>query len=196
MLKKHRFSTTISEKHWKLLQKYAEKYETYQKTVEIALENLNHLESIKTHSESIPSHSLEKDMWIRCYSLKSICIVTKDSLQLLLQTADVEMMKKYMDETNILGYLLEYCMIKPLKELSIEEMVNTLTLILKLGNCYDSITCTENNYYYGLLFTHIMGIKGSKIFSYSFEKIFERNDIKCESILSDKSIYMKIYKNY
>jgi hypothetical protein len=39
-LNTHRISTTISQKHWELLKKHAEKFETQQKALELALESL------------------------------------------------------------------------------------------------------------------------------------------------------------
>ena len=39
-LKTHRISTTISQKHWELLKKHTEKFETQQKVLEHALESL------------------------------------------------------------------------------------------------------------------------------------------------------------
>lgn len=39
-MSKRRVSTTISIKHWELLKKYTEKYETQQKVLELALESL------------------------------------------------------------------------------------------------------------------------------------------------------------
>jgi len=55
-LKNHRISTTISQKHWELLKKQSEKFETQQKTIEFALE------SLENSSKQSPALTLEENI--------------------------------------------------------------------------------------------------------------------------------------
>jgi hypothetical protein len=57
-LHNHRISTTISQRHWALLQKHAEKYETQQKALELALE------SLENSAKQSPVLSQEEKLWM------------------------------------------------------------------------------------------------------------------------------------
>lgn len=95
-LKKHRVSTTISQKHWDLLQKYAGNYETHQRAIEVALESLERVESMKESSKSSPAAlTVDEEIWLLAYRTKSMCILPKDSLPILFSTAKNEMNKEY-----------------------------------------------------------------------------------------------------
>lgn len=194
-MNKHRICTTISHKHWELLNKYAEKFETQQKALEKALESLDSNESKKNNSNLSPAAlTVEEEVWLRAYRTKSMCIFPKDSLPILFSIANNEMNKEYITRSNTIAYALEYYMMKSLKECSLKEVVNALTIILRAGNGFDTVDCKENDSYYTLILTHMHGVNTSKILSISYEKIFESICIKAESIISEKSIFMKIYK--
>lgn len=69
ILQNHRISTTISQKHWELLKKYAEKFETQQKALEHALE------SLENSSKQNPALTEEENLWMR--SAPVACLVQK-----------------------------------------------------------------------------------------------------------------------
>jgi hypothetical protein len=73
-LKNHRISTTISQKHWELLKKHAEKFETQQKAIETALESLERI------SKQIPALTSEEKYWMRLKKIKSLVIIEKKCL--------------------------------------------------------------------------------------------------------------------
>ena len=114
---------------------------------------------------------------------------------MLMKTADVELNKEYTIRTNTIAYAIECYLQKPIIECSLKEVVSALIIILKTGNCCDSVDCMENDIYYTLILTHIFGLNGSKIFSMSYEYIFKSCGFKTESVISEKTIFLKIYKN-
>jgi hypothetical protein len=75
-LKRHLIATTISEKHWELLQKHAKKYETQQKALELALEGL------ENNSNQLPELTLGQKFWLVYESIDSVCCVQKGALRI------------------------------------------------------------------------------------------------------------------
>jgi hypothetical protein len=93
-MKKHRIATTISEKHWELLQKYSEKLETQQKALELALE------SLENNSKQFPELTPEQKFWLACESISSVCCVQKGALKMLMETVDNERFKEYVTKNK------------------------------------------------------------------------------------------------
>ncbi len=88
-MKKRRICTTISAKHWELLKKYAEKFETQQKALEFALE------SLEKCGRQIQPLTPEEEQWMRAgREMKTVCVLHKDLLKALLETADFEKIKE------------------------------------------------------------------------------------------------------
>ncbi|WP_230627865.1 hypothetical protein [Methanosarcina barkeri] len=73
-MKKHRIATTISEKHWILLKKYGEKFETQQKALELALECL------ENNSKQCPKLTIKQNIWLIWESIDAVCCVQKETL--------------------------------------------------------------------------------------------------------------------
>lgn len=193
-MKNHRISTSISQKHWEILKRYAEKHETQQKVLELALESLDSIESMKEISKSNRSLTVEEEYWLRAKSLKSICLIPKDVFGFYTNTADIEQYKEFLTQSSSLTFGLEYLLQKPIKECSLKEVIDTLVIILRIGNAFDTVDCKEDSNLYLLILTHSFGIKGSKMACIAYEIIFKSYGAKVESIISDKTIFMKIYK--
>lgn len=85
----HRISTTISQKHWELLNKHAEEFETQQKALERALECL------ENSSKQSPSLTHEEKHWLNLKSAKSLVIIEKTAFKLLLETGDTEQLQEF-----------------------------------------------------------------------------------------------------
>ncbi|WP_410510372.1 hypothetical protein RSJ42_13275 [Methanosarcina hadiensis] len=184
----HRISTTISQKHWELLKKHTEKYETQQKVLELALENL------ENSSKQSPELTREERMWLTQKSMNTTCIILKDNLKLLLETASFEMFNEYLDKHNPLEYTMEYYFQKPLKEISIKDLIEGVVVMGSMSNWFDTIDYIDNGNHFKLLITHSFGLNSSKLNKMAIERLFETYGARVESTYSEKTIFIKIFK--
>ena len=189
ILKTHRISTTISEKHWELLKKHAEKYETQQKTLELALENL------ENSSKQIPELTLEEKYWMRLKRAKSLVIIEKNAFKLLIETADIELLKELFIRDKTIEYTIELYFQKSLEECSLKEVIDGLVVNLKITNWVDTIDYTDDGSHYKLIITHDLGFTFAKLVTIWIENMFKTYGVKVESIVSVKTIFMKVFKN-
>jgi hypothetical protein len=187
-LRKHRISTTISQKHWELLKKNIEKFETQQKTLEFALESLEN-DSIQS-----PVLSREEKFWMAHRTVNTAVFIQKDALRIFYETADVELFKEYVTRHKPTEYVIEYYFQKPLKECSLNEVIEGLVVSTRLSHFFDTIDNVENGGHHTLIFTHSMGMNASKINLMTFESMFKTFGVKVESTISEKTIFMKVFK--
>jgi len=188
-LKTHRISTTISQKHWELLKKHAEKYETQQRALELALENL------ENSSRQIPELTLEEKYWMRLKRAKSLVIIEKTAFKLLIETADIEQLEKLFIRDKTIEYTIELYFQKSLEECNLKEIVNGLVVNLKITNWLDTIDHTDCGSHYKLIITHDMGFTFAKLLTIWIDNMFRNHGINSESIHSTKTIFTKIFKN-
>jgi hypothetical protein len=183
-----RISTTISQKHWELLNKYTEKYNTQQKVLEVALDNL------ENNSKQNPKLTPEEELWLRAKSTKSVCLVIKEDLRQLMDIADIDQKKDLLIRYSPITVGLEYIMQKPLKECSLKEIIDVLAIFFRISNWFDTIDQKDDNDYYTIMITHSLGFNASKLIKIQYEILFETCRVKFESIISERTIFMKIYK--
>jgi hypothetical protein len=188
-VKNHRICTTISEKHWGLLHKLVEKFETQQKTLEVALE------SLENNLKSSPKSTCEEKYWELLKETKTACFIQKDGLKILLENGNIEPFKDYVTQYKPMEYALEYYLQKPLKELNLNEIIDGLVLCLKLSNWFDTVDYMDEDGHYTLIITHCLGLNGSKFNLITFESLFKTYGIKFNSTVSERTIFMKIFKN-
>ena len=188
-MKKHRIATTISEKHWELLKKNAEKFETQQKALELALECL------ENHSKQFPELTLEQKLWLVSESVNTICCVQKGALKILMETVNIERFKEYVTKNKPIECVVEFFHKKSLKECSLKEVIDGLTINMKISHLFDTIDYKDNGDYYLLALTHSLGLNNSKLNIITFESLFKTCGIKVESKISENTIFMKIYKD-
>lgn len=188
---KRRISTTISAKHWELLKKYTEKFETQQKALEFALENVNN------GSKQSQALSPEEEVWLRIYREQRsfICILARKVFEDLMDSADLERQLKLMAMINPGEWLVSWYYQKPLKKCSLKEVIDGTIFIIKIGNYFDSVACSEEFNCYTVGASHSLGMKGSKLFKMWFENLFEAYGVKTESEISVNGIFIKIHKN-
>ncbi len=175
-MKTHRISTTISQKHWELLKKQAEKYETQQKTLEFALECL------ENSSKKGPALSLEEKYWMRLKKAKSLVIIEKTTFKLLIETADIELLSELFIRNKTIEYTIELYFQKSLEECSLKEVIDGLIVNLKITSWIDTIDYTDCEGHYKLIITHDFGVNFSKIATIWIENMFTAYGIKTESI--------------
>lgn len=188
-MKTHRISTTISQKHWELLKKHAEKYETQQKTLELALE------SLENSSRKSPELTLEEKYWMRLKRAKSLVIFEKTAFKYLIENADIELLNELFIRNKTVEYTIELYFQKPLSECSLKEVIDGIIINIKITNWADTADYTDNGGYYKLVITHDLGVTFSKMLAMSIENVFKTYGAKEESTISPKTIFLKIFKS-
>lgn len=187
-MKKHRISTTISQKHWGLLKKHVEKYETQQKALERALECL------ESSSRQSPALTREEKLWVHISRTKSACIIQKDYLRMLMKITDIELQKEYVAQYKPVEYTTEYYFQKPLKECSLKEVIDGIVINARISNWYDTVDYTDDDGHYTLKITHSLGLNTSKLVNIAIESVFETYGAKTENTISEKTVFIKIFK--
>jgi hypothetical protein len=188
---KYRLSTTISMKHYAMLKTQAEKYETQQKAIELALE------SLANDSKKSPAISEEDQILVTALKeIKSTLIIfQKDCAKMLLETANIEQFREYTRNEKPIEFAIEYYYHKPIKECTLKEIIDAIIINIKVQNSADLVNCKENNDYYTINITHSFGINMSKMSAIMHESVFNTCGVKFESHISERSIFFKIYKN-
>jgi hypothetical protein len=187
--RKNRVSTTVSSKHWALLNKHAEEHGSKKKALEHALDGLEN--GPKPNSKLSP----EGEMWMRIGELQIACLIQKECLKLLIETVDLRRFTAYANSHKPLEYEMELFYQKPLKECSLKEILDGIVLNAKTGHWYDTVNCTDDGDHYTLKLTHELGINNSKINELMIEGVFKTWGAKTESTISERSIFIKILKN-
>lgn len=186
--RRHRVATTISEKHWELLKKHAEKFETQQKALEIALECL------ENSSKQFPELTSEQKFWLACESISSVCCVQKGALKIMMQTVDLERFKEYVTKNRPIECVIEFFLQKSLKECSLKEVVDGLALLFRTSHLFETINYKDNGDHYMIVLTHSIGLNNSKLNLITFESVFETYGTYVESVISENTIFMKVFK--
>jgi hypothetical protein len=188
---KHRISTTISQKHWEILSQYTEKYNSQQKVLEHALENLE--------SNPSPSHRLsrEEELWDRIgKEIKdTLVIFQKSQAKIILESVDIERYREYIINQKPVEFAIEYYYKKPLKECSLQEIIDAMILNIKIQGSSDSISYTDDGDHYTINITHNLGINSSRLVVMMNESLFKSYGARSESNFSERSIFFKVYKN-
>jgi hypothetical protein len=171
-----------------LLKKHTEEFGTQQKVLELALE------SLENSSKQNPELTREERVWLTQRSMKTICSILKDTLKVLLETANIELFEEYLNKSKPLEYTIEYYFQKPLKEISLKELLDGLVIMADMSNWFDTVDYTDDGNYYTLLITHSLGINNSILNRMGIERLFETYGAKIEITISEKTIFMKIFK--
>lgn len=188
-MQNHRISTTISQKHWELLKKYAEKYETQQKALELALE------SLENSSKQNPALTEEEKLCMRLIQAKLPCLIERDCLKLLIETADIELYRAFVTRNKPIEYVIEQHFQKPLKECSLKEVFDGLVINCRISNWFDTVDYMDGGGHCMLKITHRLGYNASKIIGTLIESVFKTYGVKIESTISTGAIFMKVLKN-
>jgi hypothetical protein len=189
ILSQHRLSTTISSKHWALLQKYMEKSGTQQKALEMALDSLE-----TVNSKSVSKLSPEEETWMRVGGLNLVCLVQKEMLNVILKTVDMGQIEAYVKDMKPFEYVVEFFYQKPLKECSMKEIIDAIIINAKISHWFETVNYTDEDKYYTLNAVHDMGLNSSKINSLFVENLFKTYGAKTESTISERTIFIKVYK--
>ncbi|MCO5381636.1 MAG: hypothetical protein NHB15_05640 [Methanosarcina barkeri] len=187
-MKNHRISTTLSEKHWNLLKKYSEEFKTQQKTLEYALECL------ENSSQKSLTLTLEEKYWMRIKGIKSLIAIEKTAFKLLIETANIELLNELFIRDKIIEYTIEFYFQKSIKECSLKEVIEGLVINLKITNWVDTADFIDGGNHYKLILINSLGFTFSKLVTTLIENVFETYGVMAESIVSIKTIFIKIFK--
>ncbi len=187
---KNHLHTTLSDKHFELLKKYKEKFGTQQKVLEFALESLEN--DTKRSSEQ----STDEHIWVLTGKrTESGCVLHKDALKTLFEGADVKRIIKLLKTQKTAEHMVSWYYQKPLKKCSLKEVIDGVIFFLEAAKIFDTVNYVDSGNYYSLKMIHGIDIRTSKMFNVYIESLFEAYGVKTESEISDKSVFMKIYKN-
>jgi hypothetical protein len=186
-----RISTTISTKHSALLKKQAEKYGSQQKALEHALE----CQENENNSKPISKLSPEEEMTMRIVQSKLACLVEKQGLKHILENLNMKPYLTILNNDKLLQYQLEVYFQKPLKDCSLKEVMDGMIVNAKLGNWFETLTYTDDGDHYTFNATHNLGLNCSKINETLFEGLFKSYGVRVNITTSERTIFMKIYKN-
>ncbi|VVB87438.1 Uncharacterised protein [uncultured archaeon] len=191
-MRKHRVSTTISEKHWEMLKKHTEKFESQQKVLEFALE------SMENNSGHAPVLSIEEDLRMRSFKeLKgSVVVIHKEQLKALLEEAiNIDRIGEKIKKGNTVAYLSQWYYKKPIKRCTLKEILEVTVTFFKAGNLIDDVSYMDNGSFYTLSLLHSMNRNCSEFCRVILEGLFENYGAKYESEVFENTIFTKIYKN-
>jgi len=174
-------------KHWEILNKYRETYETQQKVLEHALESLDSSTrhgAAKAEAEASPRPMTER----------SAGPVQKYALMMLLDTIDFDKIREYIARVKPTVYALEYYYHKPLNECSLREVMEGLVVTSRAIGWYDTVGYEDNGDVYTLTLTHSLGLNGSEVARMANEVIFDTYGARSETVVSEKGIVQPVYK--
>ncbi len=187
---KNHLHTTLSDKHFELLKKYTEKFGTQQKVLEAALESLEN----NTKQSSV--QSTDEQVWVLTgKGTESACVLHKDAVRTLFEGADVKRIIKLLKTQKMAEHMVSWYYQKPLKKCSLKEVMDGAIFFFKEAKIFDTVNYEDCGNYYILKMIHGLDVKTSKMFNMFIESLFEAYELKTESEISGKSIFMKIYKN-
>lgn len=189
MKKKYRINTTISQKHHELLKKYALRFGTQQSVLEHALESLEN----NKYENREPSK--DEELWRRLYSINNIlALLMPDYTKILFETADFTQIEEYIKKQKPAEFGIEWYYNKPLKECSLQEIIDAAILNIKLLSTASSINYTDRGDYYTINVIHELGINVSKALVIINESAFKSYGVLVESNFSVRNVNFKIIK--
>jgi hypothetical protein len=187
--KKH-LHTTLSDKHFELLKKHTEKFGTQQKVLELALE------SLENDPRRSSAQFTDEQVWVLTgKGIESACVLHIDAFKTLLEGADVKRIIKITTTKKIAEHMVSWYHQKPLRKCSLKEVIDGIIFFLKAAKIFDTVNYVDGGNYYILKMIHGLDIRTSKMFNMFIDSVFEAYGVKPESEISEKSLFMKIYKN-
>jgi hypothetical protein len=193
-LNKHRINTTISAKHWEILKKHTENFETQQKVLEAALERIENGSERNCPLKRVCPFPQKGHDGIR-EALKSTCIIHKDLLKAFIEVSDLERLRELISSYKPLEHLIALYYLKPLQKCSLKEILDGLVFFIITGNVTDSINYIYEGNQHILRIVHSLNYKFSEMLKFILEDVFEAYGVKTETEISEKSLFMKIYRN-
>ena len=190
-MKKYRINTTISLKHQAILKRQAEKFGTQQSVLENALESL---ENNLNHQS--PELSTEEELWMRIYrEIKSgMTLFQRDITKMLFETIDIQKLREFIKNEKPAEFALEWYYNKPIKEFSLQELINGIIVNTNIQGGAETVNYTEDDNDYKINITHSMGINWGNGITIFYESLLKSYEAKYECNFSERSVFIKVYK--
>ncbi len=152
------------------------------------------LESLEKNSKQCPELTFEQKYWLNCESIDSMCCIPKDTVKILIDTANLNRFKKYVIQNKPLECVVEFILQKSLKECNLKEIVDGLMIAFKISHLFDTVDYKDNGDYYMLILTHSLGLNNSKLNIITLESVFKTYGVNIDSIVSEKTVFIKLFK--
>lgn len=175
-------------RHYGLLKKHLPKYETQQKVIEAALENLDHSAKQKN------CLSEDDEFWLEIGKIKASCALPRESLKILLESFNVDRYREHVAEKKPLEFIIEIYYQKPLSECSLVEILDALVKVYRVTKLVDTVEYADDGDHYTLKLIHDFGFNHSRMLRLQHEVLFKTYGIYASYIVSDRSLFIKIYK--
>jgi hypothetical protein len=188
-MKKYQIHTTLSAKHLEILKNNAEKYGSQQKALELALE------SFQSQPKPTARLSPEEELWKQFSGNNMACFIQKEGLKMLLETANMAAFVDVISKTKPIEYQIESYYNKPLKDCSLEEVIHGMVINARMSHWFDEVDYRDQGSYYTIKWGHCLGINGSKMTKILPESVFRTYGAKFDTTVSEKTVFMKVYKN-
>lgn len=174
-------------RHEGILKKLVERHETQQKVIELALESLNNPGKGRRLTP-------DEEVWLHIYHSKSSCVIQKDRLRILLETADIDRLVEYTAHQMPLQYVTEFHCQKPLTECSLKEILEAQEINLRVCKQFDTVSYSDDGDHFTLKISHDMGLINSQMLQLFLESLFNSCGVRNEYQISERSIFVKVYK--
>lgn len=185
-----RISTTISPKHFALLKKHAKVHGTQQKVIELALEKF------EKNALQDPVLSPEELFILQTWRDKLSCMVYKELFINLLKTVDLKQNEEWYKANRMcMAFALEFFYQRPFRELSLREILDGLVSLARISNMFNQYIYSDDGDHFTVKVYHEYGLHGSRYLLLMFENIFNFSGVAYKSSISEKSLFVKVYKN-
>jgi len=101
-----------------------------------------------------------------------------------METVNHERFKEHVTQNRPIECVIELFLQKSLKECSLKEVVDGLTIVFRTSHMFDTINYKDNGDYYMLVLTHGLGLNNSKLNLTTLESVFVAYGAYVESIIS------------
>lgn len=187
-MKKHQIHTTLSSKHMEILKNNAERYGSQQKVLELALERF------EKGPGPDPSLTPEEELWMSFSRNGMACFIQKDGLKFLLETANFDVFEEIVAKSKPIEYQIESYYNKPLKDCSLPEVIEGMVINARMSHWFDVVDYRDEGDYYSIKWAHCLGINGSIMTKILPESVCKTYGSKFSTTISEKTVFMKVYK--
>ena len=154
-------------------------------------QNITFIErAIKYYGEQ---KNLDRDLWVRARDEMKMCLIGKTTFNQLIHAAAMpEDARERAYKKNIAFDLILWYTGKPLKSLTVEEIINTIAKMWNVANYFYAIDVHKENDEFHILFKHRQNRRYSEYWLGYFKALFNSEDLafKCsvEGMTFDESI--------
>jgi hypothetical protein len=144
---------------------------------------------------------LDRDLWVRARDEMKMCLIGKTTFNQLIHAAEMpEDARVRAYQKNVAFDLILWYTGKPLKSLTVEEIINTIAKMWVVANYFYAIDVHKEDDEFHVLFKHRQNRRYSEYWLGYFTTLFQSEDLafKCtvEGMTFDESISMIIKVGY